>query len=208
MIDQLIIADKASFDDFGASMMARTIGQPSKKSIKETIPFSNITYDFSAINGELYWEERELEYVFEMIAPSPEKLEEMKIAFANWIMNVMEDELFDPFIFDYHFKATYSEMNFEDDEGLDKTTVSVTFTAYPFKIANHEKVYEVDVPANGETTVYILNESSHKISPKITASNTITISSELLEVGLNTIGITNSSAANCKVVISFYEEVF
>ena len=65
MIDQLIIGSKKSYDDFGASVSERTIHQPKKKTIKETVPFSNITHDFSGIDGEVYWEERKLEYIFE-----------------------------------------------------------------------------------------------------------------------------------------------
>lgn len=56
MLDQLIIGDKSSFDDFDASVSERNISPPKKKEIKETVPFSNVTYDFSKINGELFWE--------------------------------------------------------------------------------------------------------------------------------------------------------
>ena len=63
MIDQLIIGKIASYDDFGASVAERKIIKPKKKSIKETVPFSNVTHDFSAIDGELYWEEASLEYI-------------------------------------------------------------------------------------------------------------------------------------------------
>ena len=52
MIDQLIIGDKLSHDDFSDSIALRKINLPKKKSIKESPPFSNITYDFSAINGD------------------------------------------------------------------------------------------------------------------------------------------------------------
>ena len=42
MIDQLIIGGLAKSKK----------KPPKKKSIKETVPFSNVTYDFTAINGE------------------------------------------------------------------------------------------------------------------------------------------------------------
>lgn len=136
MLDQLIIGDKASYDDFGASVALRSIKAPPKKSIKETVPFSNKTYDFSKINGELYWEERELEYVFEITASTPEELEELKRAFLAWVTQVHEKEIHDPFIPDFHFVGTYDDLEVEDDEGLDKTTLTVTFTAYPYLVAN------------------------------------------------------------------------
>lgn len=224
MIDQLIIGDKASFDDFWASLARRKIGQPAKKIIKETIPFSNITYDFSAINGELYWEERELEYVFEIIAPTPEKLEELKTAFSSWVMNVQNEQIHDPFIPEHHFVGTYAEIDFEDEESLDKTTVTVRFTAYPYKVANYPKVHDFAIPAKGTKDVWILNESSHRMTPKITSDGAITLKLDgasysmsagtvedeafKLKAGANSVSIVNSSSRACNVSISFYEEVF
>ena len=224
MIDQIFIGEKASFDDFGASVAKRVIRQPAKKEIKETVPFSNITHDFTAINGEIYWEEREIEYIFEMIAPAPEKLMEMEAAFADWLMNIIKEELHDPIIPDYHFIVTYSDMSFEDEEEMEKTTATVTFSAYPYKIANYAKVFEFDIPANSTKDIWIPNESSHRITPKITADRAITIELDnvsytmnagtaedeafKLEKGLNSVKITNSNSAACKVVFSFYEEVF
>lgn len=223
MIDQLIIGGLASFDDFGASLAKSKKKQPKKKSIKETVPFSNVTYDFTAINGEIYWEERELEYIFEMTADTPEKLEEMKTAFAGWVMNVFEEDVHDPFIPDYHFKATYEDMEFEDEDGMEKTTATVKFSAYPYKIANYPKIHDVSITASGKETVYILNNSSHKIVPTITASGEIVMqiganeygmgagtfkdSNLKLPVGLNAVVIKASGSA-CDVTIQFYEEVF
>lgn len=172
MEDQLIIGDKASYTDFGASVATRKIKMPPKKSIKETVPFSNRTYDFSAINGETFWEERELEYVFEITADDPEQLEELKRKFSAWVMGVREQELHDPHIPDYHFLATYDKMELEDDEGLDKTTLTVTFTAYPYMIANTPKVYEAILPSEmREVELQVLNESEHPVS--LTVSNTL-----------------------------------
>ena len=106
MFDQLIIGNKASYDDFGASVAGRTIVPPKKKVVRETVAFSNRVYDFSAINGELYWEEQELEYVLEMTADSPEMLEAKKMAFSSWVMNAADEKIIDPFIAGYHFVGT------------------------------------------------------------------------------------------------------
>lgn len=164
MIDQLIIGEKASFDDFGASLATRNIGMPTKKSIKETVPFSNVTYDFSKINGELYWEERELEYVFEIIASTPERLEELKTAFASWVMNVHQEEIHDPFIPLHHFVGTFDDIDFEDEESLDKTTVTVTFTAYPYKVANQPTVFEETSSMDTRKRLIVENTSSHRVN--------------------------------------------
>lgn len=230
MIDQLIIEDKASFDDFGASLAKRNIGMPPKKSIKETVPFSNKTYDFSAINGEIYWEERELEYIFEMTAPTPEELEEMKAAFSAWVMAIHEARIYDPFIEDYHFVGTFDEMKFEDDEGLDKTTVTVAFTAYPYKVANIEKQYKTEIEKGvlwipKEVELTLINNSAHPVVPKVkVAGDSATIEANgisyalsegeyvdsklMLAVGSNTWVIQGGMKATVTVEISFNEEVF
>lgn len=174
MTDQLIIGDRASFDDYEASLARRNIGMPTKKSIKETVPFSNVTYDFSKIDGELYWEERELEYTFEIIASTPERLEELKAAFASWVMNVHEEEIRDPFIPDYHFVGTFDDIDFEDEESLDKTTVTVKFMAYPYKIANLPTVVEGYTDAQ-DAYFSVVNNSSHRVVAVLKTDRTMSV---------------------------------
>lgn len=226
MIDQLVIEDKASFDDFGASLSKRSVGMPKKKSIKETVPFSNKTYDFSAINGEIYWDERELEYTFEMIAPTPEELEEMKAKFAGWVMPLMEAKIFDPFIEDYHFVGTFDELKFDDDEGLDKTTATVKFSAYPYRLANLPKKYAAEVVKTGifggSATLTIVNNSAHPVLPtlKVTGDDVIikignasfsVSSGEYTDAGLMLgVGTTEwviQSQSTASVEVTFIEEV-
>jgi hypothetical protein len=225
-MDQLIIGDKASLDDFAASVASRKIKLPKKKSIKETVPFSNVTHDFSAIDGETYWEERELEYIFEITADDPEELEELKGKFAAWVMGVMGQELHDPHIPDYHFLATYDDMDPEDDEGLDKCTLTVKFTAYPYKIADTPKVYETTLTASKWRQISILNESDHPVSLTIENSMQITVgigsdgamspipkgsgtySALKLPKGSSTVFLSNSESKDGTVRISFKEEVF
>ena len=224
MLDQLIIGGKASCDDYGASVSLRKIGQPPKKTIKDTVPFSNITYDFSKINGEVYWENRSLEYEFEIIADNPEQLEDMKIAFADWIMNVMNEEIHDPFISEYHFLGTYEDLVWADDESLEKTVATVKFTAYPYKIANYPRVYEFELAAKETRTEMIVNKSSHPITPTISSNqaivlviNSITYAVSAGEVtdedlklptGAQNIIIQNSTGNKCAVKIRYAEEVF
>ena len=224
MFDQLIIGNRASYDDFEASVKERTIKDGAKKEIKDSVPFSNVTYDFSAINGEIYWEDKELEYVFEITADTPEELEVKKIAFKSWLMNVMGEKLYDPFILDYHFIATFKSIDIDDSE-IEKSTITATFTAYPYMIANQPKVYNVDIVDTGDSstaTVAINNDSSHRITPTFVAevactaeiggssyaipAGETTDDSFKLEVGVNTLVIkANTGAA---LSISFHEEVF
>lgn len=223
LIDQVIIGNKASYDDFSASMAKRKIKKPKKKTIKETVPFSNKTYDFSAMDGEVYWEESELEYIFEIMADDPEELEDLKLKFSSWLMDIQEEEIHDPFIPDYHFIGTYEDMDFEDEEDVEKTTATVIFKAYPYMIANVPKVYEVTVAASCNTTLTILNESSHATMPIVSSDNGITlvigntsyslsagtITDENLKLpkGLITIVLKNTKTTATTVRIKLFEEV-
>lgn len=221
MFDQLIIGDVQSYIDFEASVAERRIIKPKKKSIKESVPFSNVTHDFSAINGELYWGETELEYVFEITADSAEELEEKKQPFRNWIMNVMNAELHDPFIQDYHFIATFSDID-EDDSEIEKSTITVKFTAYPYMISNVKRVLSYPL-IETETTVSFTNASSHRITPTLTTdvecivqkgnssfaipAGIITDEKFMLPPGQNTLSIRSTSESGT-LKIEFNEEVF
>jgi hypothetical protein len=163
MLDQLTIGEKKSLDDFDASISGRRIGIPAKKSIKETFLFSSKSHDFSKMNGELYWEERELEYEFEITAATPSELEQKKTAFSNWIMNVMNEKIHDPFIPAYHFVGTFEAMEYEDDESLEKTVATVTFKAYPFKIENELSAYNGTAKYGYNTIGTVMNPSNHRI---------------------------------------------
>lgn len=221
MLDQLIIGNRASYDDFEASVKERTIKDGAKKEIKDSVPFSNVTYDFSAINGEIYWEDKELEYTFEITADTPEELEVKKIAFKSWIMNVMGEKLYDPFILDYHFIATYKSIDIDDSE-IEKSTITATFTAYPYMIANRAKEHSLSMGSSFTATVCINNDSSHRITPTFVSDVGFTVEmggssyaipagettddSFKLEVGVNTLVIKANTGATLS--ISFHEEVF
>ena len=220
MIDQLIIGNVASYDIYGASMKERKIHEPAKKIIKNTVPFSNVTYDFSAINGEVYWEERVLEYVFEILADSPEELEEKKIRFKSWIMNVMNEEIHDPYILDYYFIGTFESIDADDSE-IEKSTIVVTFTAYPYMLSNDKTTYTVNLTAGKKAEVNVVNNSSHRISPTITNNVSITLEIdgnsysvnagsreyEKIKLETGTTKISATSSSNGTLTIEFYEEV-
>ena len=174
-MDQLQIGALKSFDDFNATISEREIRPGDKKEVRKSIPFSNRTYDFSKINGELYWEDAELTYEFEILAESPDKLEENKRKFKNWIMNVFEQPLYDPHIADFHYIATFSEIDIEDDESMLKSTIEAVFVAYPYMIANKPTMYYITGKANVPTQLVVKVDSSHPVSPTIECSTPITI---------------------------------
>lgn len=136
MIKQLIINGKKSYDDFNVYIASRNISSPKKKSIKEKVPFSNTVYDFSKINGEVYWEERTLKYSFDIAELSTEEMEVAKSNLLNWLLNVQDTNIYDPYIGDYHFHGSYDSDSWSEDFGAG--TISVSFSVYPYKISNSD----------------------------------------------------------------------
>lgn len=221
MFDQLTIGSISSYDDFEASVKERVISAPKKKIIKETVPFSNETYDFSAINGEIYWEERTLKYVFEIIANTPEELEEKKQPFLAWVMNTNNAEIHDPFIENYHFKGTFNDIDINDSE-IEKSTITVTFTAYPYMISDAKRIgiYQL---TETETVINITNNSCHRITPTFISdveyivirggssfalqAGELTSAVFMFTPGMNTLKI-RSTGGSGTLKIEFYEEVF
>ncbi len=142
MIKELIIDGKRSYTDFGLMIAERHISNPKKKSIKESIPFSNVVYDFSNINGEIYWEERTLTYKFDIAELTTEEMEVIKSDVMDWFMNVQDSDIYDPYIGDYHFHGSFDSDSWEEDFG--GGTITVSFTVYPYKIANTELKKSID----------------------------------------------------------------
>lgn len=221
MLDQLIIGTNRSYDDFEASVKERKIVDGKKKVIKESVPFSNVVYDFSKINGEFYWEEKNLQYTFEITANNPEELADKIIVFKLWVMNTASEDLHDPYISDYHFIATFSDISVDESE-VDKATIVVTFTAYPYMIANVPKTISCQMTANKASKLVFSNISSHRVVPTFNSNvpfnltyGTATFSvldgettDDYFKFEPGLIEITLESTKDGTVTITFYEEVF
>ena len=220
MMDELKTKNVSSFSYFGASVRSRKIKAPAKKSIRKTVPFSSQIYDFSKIDGEIYYGEQELEYVLEMSADSAEKLEKKKMPLKNWLMNIFEENLYDPFTEEYHYKATYSSHKFDDSEDGEYTALTVVFKAYPYMISNTAKEFSFNLNSL-EQKFYIENDSSHRVyasvSTKVPVEITIGTSKYSvtgihekvlpLNVGNNELKV-KATAGNGTLKVSFHEEVF
>lgn len=134
---------KHSFRDFGLTLANRIIGNPRKLKIKERVPYSNQMYDFSGVYGDQEYEERRLTYVFNIKDYDKVGLETKKTAVTNWLMRPFrKSKLIDDYIPGYYFMAEVEdEPTF--DEGRFVGRLSITFTAYPFRIAEREEGHDI-----------------------------------------------------------------
>lgn len=216
MMEQIFINDLASFNDFDLYIAEREISVPKKKTVLETIPYSNITYDFSKIDDECFWENRELKYSFDIAELTTKKMEFEKSRILDWLLNVQETNIYDSSVEGFHFFGSYSSSSWSEDFG--SGTLEVIFSVYPYKISN-ETTSTKFVVDGADEIVKVVNGSSHKIKATLIVDGTISVAYKNkqlnlgsgtyqdyieLQKGTNTFLI----GGNGSITFEFVEEVF
>lgn len=175
---------KHSYNNFGLTVASKNIGNPTKIKRKERVPFSNQIYDFSNLYGGQEYEERPLTYVFNLRNYDKIDLSYMKIEVLNWLMNTNGKVILkDDYIPNYYFMAEVEEApNF--NEMKYGGTLTVNFTAYPFKIAELREGHDIwdefnflldyaqdtSFTVNGSLDVALYNPGAEILYPKIISS--------------------------------------
>ena len=191
--------EKHSIKDFALYVENLDISPPSKKKIKESIPFMQGCYDFSLLYGTNTFDERVLSYTFKIIAENPMRLNVIKTQVNNWLLGCGQCQLYDDAIPGYYFLAECTKIAEKDDRY--ETTLDITFTTYPFKIGEFYEGnnlwdsfnFELDVLQDTKFTVdnilsvSIYNSSIIDIEPTIIASSQFEITLDnkkyVVEVG-------------------------
>lgn len=137
-INGITINDKNSFVDFNIYIAEKKIEPPNKQSIVERVPFQQGFYDFSNMLGFPTFEDRTIMYKFDIVA---EDLESEKNKILNWLFNVNNANIYDDDIQNYHFKGSFYDYSYDEDENYAELTV--VFLCYPFKIANLETIIDL-----------------------------------------------------------------
>ena len=121
-------------NDIGLVMHSKSIESPSKKKIKETVPFMNGSYDFSTIgsNGEITYSERKITVIFGLPAETKEKLQILYSRALEWLVDVGKSKLVFDVMEDYYFMAEVEETS-SFEETREFGLLTVTFVAEPFK---------------------------------------------------------------------------
>ncbi|TXR98743.1 phage tail protein [Bacillus sp. SH7-1] len=184
---------KHSLHDMGYTMPAeRDIGFPSKEKIIVQVPFSNVEYDFSELYGSQTYSSRQLKYQFNVVRRgnyTPQAMQVEKTKLINWLMNTNgRKKLYDDTIPGYYFLAELeSAANVQDD--WETGTLTATFRAYPFMIAElHEGNdiwdtfnFDLDVAqttefdVNGVLEITLLNAGTPDVVPEIITSSRMEI---------------------------------
>lgn len=211
--DGIRINDKHSYGDFGLYLKSRNIGLPEKKSIRQSVPFMNGYYDFSALNGAPAWNERTIEYSFDVTNDSPVELDHFVSYVLDWLGNVHDVDIFDDTTYGYHWHGSYDGAEIDWDETGMLATITVSFVVHPFKIANEPTLYTMTagtytVNNLGMAVVPIVFSNADAAIQIGTYVSSVPANEEIklgidLERGDNTIIVTGDGT----VTFSFYEEV-
>lgn len=177
---------KHSYKDMGLTIASRNIGNPSKVKKKERVPFSNVEYDFSNVYGSQEYTERPIGYTFNIIGwnGSKDSFVNKKIEVINWLMRPSEKEpLYDDTIKGFYFLAEVED-SIELEEYNYDGTITVEFTAYPFKMSELEEGNDIwdefnflldyaqltDYVVDGRKEITLYNNGITTIKPTIIAS--------------------------------------
>lgn len=211
--DGIRINDKHSYGDFGLELKTRNIGLPEKKSIRQTVPFMNGYYDFTALNGAPAWGERIIEYSFDVLNDNPVELDHFVSYVLDWLGNVHDADIHDDTVYGYHWHGSYQEANVAWDESGLHAEISVSFVVHPFKIANEPTEYNMTAGTHKifnlgmNVAPYAYSEATAAIQigtyvSAIPANEEVQLEIDLAR-GENTVIVTGAGT----VRISYYEEV-
>lgn len=137
MINGITWHGKHSLIDFGATLTMRDTNVPARERVTERVPFSSVTYDFTALFGADSYPERSLQYQFVIsdehgIHPLKQRVN----AFRHWLHDSSKKlELYDDREPEYHFYAVCTEFTEKYTNGV-MAEITVTFMADPFMIPN------------------------------------------------------------------------
>lgn len=218
MIKQLIANGKASYDDFGIYIKERNPSLPSKRKNRKTVPGMHGSYDFSSLYGEIIYEDRTIEYKFDITGWDVEDLDNERRKVLDWIMNINNTKIIDEYSRGYYWYGSYSEGSWKED--AEQGLLTVKFIVYPFAISINPIEREFSVSSGEKKIIHIDNKSSHKVIPRIISTGNILIEKDsssinvskgewevdglFLEKGDNTFLV----SGNADVCISYFEEVF
>lgn len=157
--------NKHSYNDFGIKILSRSISIPSKRKIKDTVPFMNGSYDFSLLYGEQTYDEREITYTFSLPKKDKVKLNMLKVKIIEWLYDGIQSKLYDDQIPGFYFLVECTGIDY-DESFYNYAQLTASFTAYPFKISTlqdghdiwNEFNFELDMVQNTKFNV-IENES-------------------------------------------------
>lgn len=134
----ITINGKNSFIDFGLVVSDKTVGLPTKKVITDTVPFFNGFYDFSNVQGFNYFDDRYLEFIFDITADTQTELETLYTNVLIWLMDTNQST-----IYDTESQKTYvgSLNKWSVEEDILYKQLTVSFKCQPYSLLATQTIH-------------------------------------------------------------------
>lgn len=134
----ITINGKNSFIDFGLVISDKTVGLPTKKVITDTVPFFNGFYDFSNVQGFNYFDDRYLEFIFDITADTQTELETLYTNVLIWLMDTNQST-----IYDTESQKTYvgSLNKWSVEEDILYKQLTVSFKCQPYSLLATQTIH-------------------------------------------------------------------
>ena len=155
--------------DFGLCLNSKELTAPVKKASRVSIPFMHGTYDFSDIYGDVYFEDRELTYLFDVLGDSPADVESTVSAVSDWAAMITNADILDDDIPFWHYRGSCTEIGVERDESGLMAQLEIKMTIYPFKIADDPCRIRVEIGDN------VVANRGHRAQMTVVPDQTMTI---------------------------------
>lgn len=200
-----------SYRDFGLTFAeAPVLSGPVTKRVLGSVPFSHGELDFTKAYGNPYFEPRELTVVWEVDGHCQREVEMLRSEIDNWLAGIVDEDIEYDVLDGYHLHGTRVSSEPEYDEYGDKLTLTVTFSVYPFQVADEPTTMTLAPgthavvnsgwpvpltarPASASATIKIGN-----VSQTITGPTTLSVP---FETGRNEVTVSKGS-----VVLTWREE--
>jgi predicted phage tail component-like protein len=184
----LIFNNKKSFDDFKLFLENFNISAPSKKKIKESVPFMNGSYDFSTVgsNGETVYEERTIKVRFNLKEKDRNGLYNRYSSVLEWLMGSGQSKIIFTDMPGYYFLGEVESAPDFEEVVRRRGILEVEFVCDPYKygIGNYgdllwndvdfyapDYIQQTSFTVSGAKTVNIGIPGSHTIVPKVVCNS-------------------------------------
>lgn len=166
----IYVDDMHSVRNFGMCYASKSVSPPPKQVVRKSIPYRNGSVDFTCINGEEYYGDREVVYVFDVIGDTPFEVTKKVEDFCAWLAPLSDVDIHDDEMPRHHWHGGCDSIDVDwNDDGY-YAKITATFILYPFMIADNISKLTVKVGDN-----YVYNEGRPaRLTVKPTGS-TVTI---------------------------------
>lgn len=90
--------------ELGITVASGNWGQPKPRIITESVPYRDGSYDFSATDGSVHYDNRTLKYVFNIIGSTAEAAAAKLSAVMEWLFSEGDGNLYDEYMPDWYFR--------------------------------------------------------------------------------------------------------